>query len=203
MQPCPVRPSGSGQLSEVVRWMERELQRLQPVTAPGELISHSPRGLARRPLVNTAGAATVATVERLLLVTESTEYLFCQRVTDATITFYVAKPEAFYTTDGGTVGIAYPDRSGTENVMISNLDALAGERLVEYPVDPVPRDRWQRLTPAYRAGYSVIYAMKLAEPLEFAGGVTCTHIDLNIGDVRRWETLAPLDVSHEVPITFS
>lgn len=45
MQPCPVRPSGSGQLSEVVRWMERELQRLQPVPAPGDIVTKTPRGM--------------------------------------------------------------------------------------------------------------------------------------------------------------
>jgi len=121
--------------------------------------------------------------------------LFCQRVTDSETTFYVAKPEAFYAPDSdGEVAIAYPDRTGTETFTISDLDALAGERQVSI-------GRWQRITPAYRNGQSIIYAMPLAEPLEF-GGVTCTHVDLNIGDVRRWETLAPLDGTHDAPVTF-
>ena len=201
MHPCPVRPSGSGQLSEVVRWMERELQRLQPVPSPGELVSQTPRGIVRRPVVNLSAAQSESPVERLLLVTEHTQYLFCQRVTDDSVTFYVAKPEGFYTTEEDGVSVAYPDAAGTEIMLVT--DQTNDTRVVNFPVDPVPRTRTQRITPAYREGFSIIYAMKLAEPLDFPGDVTCTHVDLNIGEVRRWETLAPLDGGHEVPITFS
>jgi len=181
--------------------MERELQRLQPVPSPGELVSQTPRGIVRRPVVNLSAAQSESPVERLLLVTEHTQYLFCQRVTDDSVTFYVAKPEGFYTTEEDGVSVAYPDAAGTEIMLVT--DQTNDTRVVNFPVDPVPRTRTQRITPAYREGFSIIYAMKLAEPLDFPGDVTCTHVDLNIGEVRRWETLAPLDGGHEVPITFS
>ena len=127
--------------------------------------------------------------------------MYCERVTDSSVSFYVAKPEGFYTSDSdGNVAVAYPDILGTDVAAISVQ--LIDTRTVSFPVSPIPVSRHQRITPAYREGFSVIYAMQLAEPLEFAGGVTCTHIDLNIGDVRRWETLGQLDASSDAPVTF-
>ncbi len=175
---------------------------LRPISTDDELVSVTTLG-TKRVKVKRKPSSSLFQVERLVLTTESAEYLFCQRVTDSETAFYVAKPEAFYAPDSdGDVAIAYPDRTGTEMMTIDNLDALAGEREILYPADPTPTSRWQRITPAYRNGQSIIYAMPLAEPLEFGGGVICTHIDMNIGDVRRWETLAPLDGSHDAPVTF-
>lgn len=168
---------------------------LRPVGTPGMLTSRTTAGVKRVPVASGAESAQI-TVERLLLTTESAEYLFCERVTDSGVTFYVAKPESFYAPDSdGKVAIAYPDTAGTAEFVISD------ETLTSRQINTTPT-RVQRITPAYRDGFSVIYAMKLAEPLEFSG-TTCTHVDLNIGDVRRWETLAPLDASNDVPITFS
>ena len=198
--PLP-KPSIGGRIGYELGRLVDAVNSLRPISTDDELISVTSQG-TKRVKVKRNPSSSLLQVERLVLTTESAEYLFCQRVTDAEVTFYVAKPEGFYTSNGGTVGVAYPDRNGTESVAINYLTALDGERLVEFPVDPAPIERWQRITPAYMAGSSIIYAMKLAETLEFGGGVICTHIDMNIGDVRRWETLAPLDGSHDAPVTF-
>jgi hypothetical protein len=173
---------------------------LRPISTDDEFVSVTTLG-TKRVKVKRKPSSSLFQVERLLIVTEATEYLFCQRMTDAEMTFYVAKPEGFYTADSdGKIATAYPDILGTEDVTISAQ--LIDTRTVNFPVDPIPITKNQRITPAYREGYSVIYAMPLAETLSFPGDVTCTHIDMNIGDVRRWETLAPLDGSHEAPVTF-
>jgi len=199
--PLP-KPSIGGRIGYELGRLVDAVNSLRPISTDDELISVTSQG-TKRVKVKRNPSSSLFQVERLVLTTESAEYLFCQRVTDSETTFYVAKPEAFYAPDSdGDVAIAYPDRTGTETMTIDNLDALAGEREILYPADPTPTSRWQRITPAYRDGLSVIYAMPLAEPLEFGGGVICTHIDMNIGDVRRWETLAPLDGSHDAPVTF-
>jgi hypothetical protein len=198
--PLP-KPSIGGRIGYELGRLVDAVNSLRPISTDDELISVTSQG-TKRVKVKRNPSSSLLQVERLLLTTESAQYLFCQRVTDSETTFYVAKPEAFYSPDAdGEVAVAYPDRTGTETMTIDNLDALAGEREIIYPADPDATSRWQRITPAYRDGQSIIYAMPLAEPLEF-GGVTCTHIDMNIGDVRRWETLAPLDGSHDAPVTF-
>ena len=173
---------------------------LRPISTDDEFVSVTTLG-TKRVKVKRKPSSSLFQVERLVLTTESEQYLFCQRVTDEDVTFYVAKPEGFYTADSdGNIAIAYPNASGTDTVVIS--DITTDTRIVNYPVDPVPIARTQRITPAYREGYSVIYAMPLAETLSFPGDVTCTHIDMNIGDVRRWETLIALDAGHDGPTTF-
>lgn len=198
--PLPKSSLGGRIGFEISRLVEA-VNSLRPISTDDEFVSVTTLG-TKRVKVQRKQPTSDLTVERLLLVTESTEYLFCRRVTDESVTFYVAKPEGFYTADSdGKVAVAYPDHLGTEVATISVQ--LIDTRTVNFPVDPIPVPKIQRLTPAYREGYSVIYAMKLAEPLAFPGDVTCTHVDLNIGDVRRWETLSPLDASHDAPITFT
>ena len=196
--PLP-KPSIGGRIGYELGRLVDAVNSLRPISTDDEFISVTSQG-TKRVKVKRNPSSSLLQVERLLLTTESAQYLFCQRVTDSETTFYVAKPEGFYTADSdGNIAIAYPNTSGTETVVIS--DTTTDTRIVNYPVDPVPITRTQRITPAYRDGYSIIYAMPLAEPLEF-GGVTCTHVDLNIGDVRRWETLISLDAGHDGPTTF-
>ena len=176
---------------------------LRPISTDDEFVSTTSLG-TKRVKIRRKQSGAMFEVERLTLVTESAQYLFCERVTDNTETFYVAKPEGFYTTDavgGGSTYVAYPDYSTTTSLAVGNLDAAAGYRQITFPVSPTPVIRHQRITPAYLASHSVIYAVRLAEPLVL-GAATCTHIDLNIGDVRRWETLGPVDASNDAPVTF-
>ena len=93
MQPCPVRPSGPGPLAEVVRWMEREIRALQPIPAPGELVSTGPRGVVRRPLnAGGAGGGGGAPLKRLFIVNVLEDTLECSDEGDFTVTHTVFKP---------------------------------------------------------------------------------------------------------------
>jgi len=195
MRPCPIRSSSGSNLGELVRWVESELKRLQPVSTPGMLTNVSPNGTSRVPL-RPQGAAAIAKVERLFLSGENAKSLICARVSDEDAIFFVAKPEGFYS-DGDSDGqlvVPYTLTLTPTEVAAGSSGSFPGRwdvRGVEFPInltDLFSPTAYQVLTPSYRNGFSIIYAMLLAEPLDLDGYI-CTHIDLNIGDVRRWETM--------------
>ena len=130
MQPCPVRPSGSGQLSEVVRWMEREIRALQPIGAPGVLTSSGPRGVVRRPLGGgESGASPILTRMLVLNVLEDT--LECSDTGGDTVTHTVYKPWHLRVSDYAAFDDAVLDAFETSNT-VPGGNATIGEYAVPY-----------------------------------------------------------------------
>jgi hypothetical protein len=181
---------GAGPIGEEIAKLQRAVRALLPVETP--TVRPEMPGDGLRLHAKVGGSAPVLAIE-LTVMEDWWPFLICEDSNGNEFTVYSpigleysGAAQGIYsgqTAGGGTtVGFNWADTSvmgqGTSNRVRRDLAQSGTVR--------------QALSPGFKEGETVIYALKLASPvtgtdiLGGGGSMTATHIDLNVGG-RRWE----------------